>query len=71
MKNVVVEVPTIKLPIAASPGFNKKDLSSYKLDILALCGFACTYCSSNCGNYLRIRRKPFWMCEQDHPPCAF
>lgn len=59
MKNVVVEVPTILTPIARSPGFEKKDLSSYKLDILGLCGFACTYCSSNWGNYLRIRRTEF------------
>lgn len=59
MKNVVVEVPTIKAPIAKSPGFAKKELSTYKLDILALCGFGCTYCSSNWGNYLRIWRERF------------
>lgn len=53
----VVEVPTIREPITKSPGFAKKLLSTYKLDLLALCGFGCRYCSSNEGNYLRINRK--------------
>ena len=59
MKNRIVQVPSIKLPIQASPGFLKKELSDYKLDILGLCGFGCRYCSSNEGNYLRIHRGPF------------
>lgn len=59
MKNLIVEVPSIKSPIQASPGFHKKELSEYKLDILGLCGFGCRYCSSNEGNYLRIHRGPF------------
>lgn len=59
MKNLIVEVPSIKSPIQASPGFAKKELSEYKLDILGLCGFGCRYCSSNEGNYLRIHRGPF------------
>lgn len=59
MRNIVTEVPSIKAPVAKSPGFGKKGLSSYKLDILGLCGFACTYCSSNCGYYLRINRDKF------------
>lgn len=59
MKNKVVEVPTIKEPVAESPGFAKKELSDFKLDLLALCGFGCRYCSSNSGNYLRINREKF------------
>ncbi len=59
MKNKIVDVPSIKRPIQASPGFAKKKLSEYKLDILGLCGFGCRYCSSNEGNYLRIKRRPF------------
>jgi DNA repair photolyase len=55
----VVEVPTIKEPIQTSPGFEKKGLSDFKLDLCGLCGFGCRYCSSNEGNYLRINRKPF------------
>ncbi len=59
MKNKVVKVPSIRNPIKRSPGFVKKELSTYKLDILGLCGFGCRYCSSNWGNYLRINRQGF------------
>jgi len=55
----VVKVPSIKRLVAKSPGFAKKGLSTYKLDLLALCGFGCTYCSSNKGNYLRANRERF------------
>ena len=47
MKNVIVNVPAVKGPIRKSPGFAKKELADYKLDIVALCGFGCRYCSSN------------------------
>lgn len=57
MKNQVVIVPAIAKPIAVSPGFAKKLLSQFKLDLMALCGFGCRYCSSNAGNYLRIHRE--------------
>ena len=59
MKNLVVLTPSIKEPIQPSPGFEKKLLSEAKLDIIGLCGFGCTYCSSNNGNYLRINRERF------------
>ena len=59
MKKKIVVVPTVKNPIKASPGFAKKSLSEYKLDILALCEFGCGYCSSNEGNFLRINRAKF------------
>jgi hypothetical protein len=39
MKNKIVVVPAIAKPIAESPGFAKKQLSEFKLDILALCGY--------------------------------
>jgi len=55
----IVQVPTVKNPIKKSPGFAKKKLSTYKLDLLGLCEFGCRYCSSNMGNYLRIRQRPF------------
>ena len=59
MKTQVVEVPSIKTPLMPSPGFAKKLLSDYKFDMIGLCQFACRYCSSNWGNYLRIHRKEF------------
>jgi hypothetical protein len=42
-----------------SPGFQKKELADFKIDLMALCGFGCSYCSSNWGNYLRINREDF------------
>jgi len=59
MQNQVVNLPGIQNPISLSPGFDKKGLSDYKLDIMGLCGYGCIYCSSNWGNYLRINRKQF------------
>jgi DNA repair photolyase len=59
MKLKVVEVPALLNPIAKSPGFAKKQLADWKLDVMGLCGFGCRYCSSNEGNYLRINRQPF------------
>jgi DNA repair photolyase len=59
MKNKVIQVPCVMEPIAKAPGFQKKQLADYKLDLLGLCGFGCVYCSSNQGNYLRIRREKF------------
>ena len=55
----IVNVPSVKDPIKPSPGFAKKLLSDFKLDLVGLCGFGCRYCSSNHGNYLRINRKRF------------
>ena len=59
MKPRIVQVPCIQKPVSASDGFAKKELSGYKLDLLGLCEFGCRYCSSNSGNYLRMRREPF------------
>ena len=59
MTSRIVEVPCIKDPIRPAPGFAKKGLADFKLDLCALCGFGCRYCSSNAGNYLRINRKRF------------
>lgn len=59
MKNTTVDVPTPKEPIKRSPGFEKKELSEFKLDLAGLCGFGCRYCSSNWGYYLRIKKKEF------------
>ena len=44
MKKYFVKVPTIETPIVKSPGFEKKGLSTFKLDIAKLCEFGCTYC---------------------------
>lgn len=59
MRLKIVHVPSIADPIKESPGFAKKLLSDYKLDVMGLCGSGCSYCSSNEGNYLRINRGRF------------
>ena len=59
MELKIVNVPSINRPITPSPGFAKKKLADYKLDACGLCQFGCRYCSSNCGNYLRINRTKF------------
>jgi DNA repair photolyase len=59
VKKTVVDVPAIKQPLRPSPGFAKKELATYKLDLLGSCEFGCVYCSSDMGNYLRINRRPF------------
>lgn len=59
MRTKLVVVPNPKHLIHPSPGFAKKGLADIKLDIVGLCEFGCCYCSSNSGNLLRIRRKPF------------
>jgi DNA repair photolyase len=64
MKNRIVNVPQMKSLVKKAPGFTKKELATYKLDILALCGFGCRYCSSNTGNYLRINAKKFSTCVE-------
>lgn len=58
-RHLPVLVPSIQNPIQESPGFAKKGLAEYKLDLCGLCAFGCRYCSSNHGNYLRIRREEF------------
>lgn len=39
MKLKIVDVPSIKNPIMEAPGFAKKELATFKLDLMALCGF--------------------------------
>ncbi len=57
MKNKLVVIDDAKNPIKPSPGFAKKELADYHLELCALCGFGCSYCSSNRGNNLRIHHK--------------
>ncbi len=40
-------------PIRTCPGFAKKKLAEYKIDLMAFCQFGCVYCSSNAGNLMR------------------
>lgn len=69
MRTKVVNIPTIQLPLKPSPGFAKKGLSTFKLDICGLCEFGCRYCSSNAGNYLRINRSRFASLTKEQLGC--
>lgn len=55
----LVIVPSIAQPIMPAPGFAKKLLATHKLDLMGKCGYGCTYCSSETGNYQRINRAKF------------
>jgi DNA repair photolyase len=59
MKPTTVTVPGVKAPIAPSPGFDKKELAQFHIELGALCAFGCSYCSSNVGNFYRIHRSEF------------
>lgn len=65
MKNKFVIVNSTKKLIHPAPGFEKKLLATYHLELAALCGFGCTYCSSNDGYFLRVRRKEFSAATRD------
>jgi hypothetical protein len=58
MRTKLVVVPNLRRLLHPSPGFAKKGLAEWKLDIVELCEFGCSYCSSNAGNLLRINREP-------------
>lgn len=59
MKALPVIVPAPKQIIYPAPGFKKKDLADRHAETGGLCAMSCVYCSSNAGNYLRIRREEF------------
>ncbi len=54
-----------KKPVQPSPGFAKKSLSDHHLELMALCEYGCTYCSSNMGNFLRMKRPKIIETTQD------
>jgi DNA repair photolyase len=65
MRRRLVVVPNPPSPVKLSPGFLKKGLSDWKLDLLALCEYGCRYCSSNAGLYLTFRKQSFGKaCEE-------
>lgn len=57
MKNREVVLDSIKDPIKPSPGFFKKQLADYKLDIMGKCGFSCSYCSTAATTFVRVNRE--------------
>ncbi len=59
MKNLPVSVPETREIIYPTPGFQKKDLADWHAETGGLCAMGCSYCSSNSGNFLRIRREEF------------
>jgi DNA repair photolyase len=53
----VIDVPSIEKPIAEAPGFQKKELADFKLDVMGRCAFQCSYCSTNHGLSLTFRKR--------------
>jgi len=58
-KVVVTKIPSLKHFIQAGSGWVKKGLCDDKIDLLGLCGFGCSYCSTNSSTYLRMKREKF------------
>lgn len=59
MENLIVDVPGIKETLRPAGGFVKKELADTKLDLMALCGYGCRYCSSPENRYLCVHRAEF------------
>lgn len=57
MKVRELVLPSIKDPIKKSPGFHKKELADFKLDIMGKCGFSCSYCSTAATTPMRVNRE--------------
>jgi DNA repair photolyase len=57
VKNKLVVIDDATNPIKPADGFFKKGLADSHLELCGLCGFGCSYCSTNNGNTLRINRK--------------
>jgi DNA repair photolyase len=53
----LVQVPSMETPIQPSPGFAKKELADFKLDIMGACGFQCSYCSTPATTYHRVNKE--------------
>ena len=47
----------VKAPILESPGFAKKGLSDFHLDLARRCAAGCSYCSSNIGYPMRVNKQ--------------
>ncbi len=56
IKNKVVIIPAPKSLICKCDGFKKKELASYKIDLIKECGYNCTYCTSPFGMDMKFRK---------------
>lgn len=58
MRVLIVNDPEmVKAPLIESPGFAKKGLSDYHLDLLRRCHAQCTYCSTGATTPMRVHRE--------------
>jgi len=56
---VVTKIDSLKKFIQPGAGWVKKGLCNDKIDLLGLCGFGCSYCSTDATTYLRKNRSKF------------
>jgi hypothetical protein len=54
VKNRLVVIQDTKKALQPSPGWSKKALADFHVEMTGLCGFGCLYCSSNSSEWLRI-----------------
>lgn len=54
---VLQDPEMVKAPILASPGFAKKGLSDYHLDLARRCAGQCSYCSTAATTPMRVHRE--------------
>lgn len=52
----LVQMPGLARPLQKSPGFAKKDLATWKLDLMGACEFQCSYCSTPATMWHRIHK---------------
>ena len=64
-KVVVTKIPSLKHFIQPGSGWVKKGLCNDKIDLLGLCGFGCSYCSTDSTTYLRKNRRKFEALTQE------
>lgn len=53
---ILHDAEMVKAPIIESPGFAKKGLSDYHIDLARRCAASCAYCSTNSGYPARTNR---------------
>ena len=69
-KNVIIHNP-IGSAIQPSPGFAKKQLADYHLELAALCEFGCMYCSTDTGPGTVFKIQTLKKAAKDHYPSDF
>lgn len=72
MKKKIVEIENpIKTLIASSPGFKKKELSDFHLELGGVCEFGCLYCSTDTGQGTSYKMQTYKDAARSQYPAEF